>query len=429
MRFKTTLFVCLWATSSLVYAQLSDLSQAEALALEQDALRLSFQAQEQRWLAEGQLKSQLPDPVIKVGMANIPLDGFPDGLQLNQDPMSQLSIGLTQAFTRGDSRAITEAAFQVKAQQTQTQARLRALEVRRTVRQLWFSLSYSLKAQSLLTQQAAVFRQNLDNLNAGFRLGNSQSQDLLQAELQLERLNEKLAANHQQTRQLKAQLSRWLGESAWSIQPNTWPKWSLQNPEWLNPSKGASQLKPEARQQLLTHPALVMREQEVQFQNQQRLLVQESYSPAFKLDLNYGLRNSKTDTGNSRSDLLSVFVSVDLPLFTAQRQDQGYKAATQQQASAQYVHDDLLNQYLSDAEQALQQWQVLNTRLSLYQRKLLPSAKAQVEAAQQAYQSNTAPFDRLTRALIDELALKLEYEKLRSDVALNVSQLRFLQAL
>lgn len=436
MRFKTSLLAAFWLASGLANAQIAppnavikDLASAEALAVGQDPMRLNYQAQQARWLAEGTLKSQLPDPMLKFGFANLPMDNLGEGIGLDQDPMSQFSVGVSQPFTRGDSREQIRKAFTEKSRQSQSQQALRALEVRLTLRQLWYQLAYSLNAEQLLKQQLDALEQNLSNDMSSFQLGNRQSQDLLQAELQQDRLREKLGANEQQIQQLRAQLSRWLGEGVWSLDPRVSGEYqqvaatvTAGNQPQL---QGVSQLE----SQLMAHPALQSAEHEISFQQHQQEIAQSAYSPSYKLDVNYGLRNSELPNGDKRSDLLSVFVTMDLPLFTGQRQDQGYRAAVEQKASAQAMRDDLLRRMLAEGQSALAQQKVLAERLRLYDTRLIPLAKDQTLAAKQAYQSNTAAFSRFIMARVEELGLSLEREKLKRDLALIDAQLNFLQGL
>ena len=441
MRFKTSLLAAFWLASGLANAQITppnavikDLASAEALAVGQDPMRLNYQAQQARWLAEGTQKSQLPDPMIKLGFANLPMDNLGEGIGLDQDPMSQFSVGFSQPFTRGDSREQTRKAFTEKSRQSQSQQALRALEVRLTVRQLWYQLAFTLNAEQLLKQQLDALEQNLSNDMSSFQLGNRQSQDLLQAELQQDRLREKLRANKQQIQQLRAQLSRWLGESSWSLDPRV-------SGEYQQVASGVTARMTNANQplaarssetlmaQLQAHPALQSAEREISFQQHQQAIAQSAYSPSYKLDVNYGLRNSELPNGDKRSDLLSVFITMDLPLFTGKRQDQGYRAAVEQKASAQAMRDDLLRRMLAEGQSALAQQKVLAERIRLYDTRLIPLAKDQTLAAKQAYQSNTAAFSRFIMARVEELGLSLEREKLKRDLALTDAQLNFLQGL
>ncbi len=436
MHSRTLLLLGLLAASKLAYGQLPDLfhtlklTQAENLALEQDSVAQRFSAQQQSLLAEGQAQAQLPDPMLKLGVANMPVDSF----SFDQDPMTQLNIGVSQTFARGDSLRIKEKAYGLRSEQVGEQAQLRQLEVKQAVRSLWFNIRYRVTAQKLLKQKQQIFRQNLDNMVSGYTLGRSQSQDLIQAELELDRLEEKITANAQQEQQYRASLSRWIGSSAYQPLADKLPDWSDSIGE-LNSkqssSKGLSSERISSEQivpLLLRHPGLKITASSIRVQQQQLALAETAYKPVFKLDMNYGHRRNELN-GSRRPDLLSVFVTMDLPLFADKKQDKQYQAKIHSVSAAEAQRDDRLQQYLAKFSNALSQLQFIQQRLSLYQEKLLPQAKAQTHSTEQAYQSNTASFDRLTQSYIGELTLALEYQKLLTDQALIESQIRFFQAL
>jgi len=448
MHSRTLLLLGLLAASKLAYGQLPDsphalkLSQVENLALEQDSVAQQFSAQQQSLLAEGQAQAQLPDPMLKLGIANMPVDSF----SLDQDPMTQLNLGLSQTFARGDSLTIKEKTYGLRSEQVGEQAQLRQLEVKQAVRSLWFNIRYRVKAQELLQQKQQIFRQNLDNMVSGYTLGRSQSQDLIQAELELDRLEEKITANAQQEQQYRASLSRWIGSSAYQPLADKLPDWSGSivalssnqtssersisyeggSSEGISSSEGihSEQIIPL----LLQHPGLKITTTGIRVQQQQLALAENAYQPVFKLDMNYGHRRNELN-GSRRPDLLSVFVTMDLPLFADKKQDQQYKSKIHSISAAEAQRDDRLQQYLAKFSNALSQLQFIQQRLSLYQEKLLPQAKAQNHSTEQAYQSNTTSFDRLTQSYIGELTLALEYQKLLTDQALIESQIRFFQAL
>ena len=79
-----------------------DLAEAERLALAQDPLIGRFhslaEANREQAVAEG----QLPDPKLRLGALNFPTDSF----NRSQEPMTQLLVGLSQAFPRGDTLAL-----------------------------------------------------------------------------------------------------------------------------------------------------------------------------------------------------------------------------------------------------------------------------------------------------------------------------------
>ena len=68
-------------------------------------------------------------------------------------------------------------------------------------------------------------------------------------------------------------------------------------------------------------------------------LAKQRYKPGWMLDLSYGLRSGSMD-GESRPDMLSAMVTVDLPLFRANRQDREVAAARAEARGLHEMHDD-----------------------------------------------------------------------------------------
>lgn len=75
----------------------------------------------------------LPDPKISLALANMPLDTF----DFNQEAMTQLKVGVTQMFARGDSLAIKRKQLETVGSQFPLQRLDRKAKTVVTVSQLW----------------------------------------------------------------------------------------------------------------------------------------------------------------------------------------------------------------------------------------------------------------------------------------------------
>lgn len=80
-------------TATAGQAQL-DLVEAERLALAQDPLIGRFHSLEEASREQAVADGQLPDPKLRLGALNFPTDSF----NRSQEPMTQLLVGLSQAF-------------------------------------------------------------------------------------------------------------------------------------------------------------------------------------------------------------------------------------------------------------------------------------------------------------------------------------------
>jgi len=79
------------------------LKEASSLALSADPWLSGSVYREQALSDEAVAVGTLPDPKINLAAANFPTDGF----DINQEPMTQLLVGVTQMFPRGDTRALS----------------------------------------------------------------------------------------------------------------------------------------------------------------------------------------------------------------------------------------------------------------------------------------------------------------------------------
>ena len=91
----------LLGASAAAAAQLT-LEQAVALARSQDPWLEGSRHRERAMQAESVAAGALPDPVLSLGVVNLPTDNFAFG----QAPMTQFKVGVNQMFPRGDTRAL-----------------------------------------------------------------------------------------------------------------------------------------------------------------------------------------------------------------------------------------------------------------------------------------------------------------------------------
>jgi outer membrane protein TolC len=126
------------------------------------------------------------------------------------------------------------------------------------------------------------------------------------------------------------------------------------------------------------------------------------------VELGYGYRRgTDMDTGEDRSDMLTGMVSINLPLFTAQRQDRRLAAAQHDADAARYARADLLRRLDGDLGRAAASWRRFDELVRLLEDDLLPEAEQTVMSTQSAYRSDRATFEELIRSSVDELDYRL----------------------
>jgi outer membrane protein TolC len=135
------------------------------------------------------------------------------------------------------------------------------------------------------------------------------------------------------------------------------------------------------------------------------------------LDLSYGLRSGEMMSGESRPDMLTAMVTMDLPFFRANRQDREVAAARAEARGLHEMHQDHQREMQAMLAEA---WSVADRTAELerfYESELVPLAEQSVQAALLAYRSNRVMVDEVIAARRVALDTWLKHLRLSADRA------------
>ncbi|ELP6758876.1 TolC family protein [Vibrio vulnificus] len=392
------------------------LSQSDPLtllieqALANDASRKQIFAQSQAMRESGVAASTLMDPKLKVGFGGLPVDSF----KFDEDPMTNISVGLMQQFERGSTLELQSKKASQQADGMALQVAAREREVANGITQLWLDLGYQQQAERVLLENQRLMRELESFISTNYSIGKSEAQDLLNAQLQVSQLEEKLQANQQMQRRILSQMSEWLG-SEWLYQQRDLKASNQLNWDALERLLSASSTTQHFAQ-LAQHPMVQMANANIAVSQTQVELAEQSYTPQFGVEVMYAYRQANNMKGEPASDLVSAYLTMDIPLFTGNRQDRAHAAAQYQVGAAQSQKDLLLAQMNAKVNALLVDRSNLEQRLERYQNTLLEQAKARTKAVERGYQNSTAQFNDVIAATRDELAVELESQRLLTDL-------------
>ncbi len=257
-------------------------------------------------------------------------------------------------------------------------------------------------------------------IQTNYAIGKSEAQDLLNAQLQIAKLDEKLQANGQMQRRIVSQLSEWLGSewirSAHNIQADN-------QLDWHKLERIVEPNSVDHYHRLNQHPMVKMADINIAANQTQVDIAEQAYTPQFGVEVMYAHRQANNMMGEPTSDLVSAYLTMDIPLFTGNRQDRNLAAAQHQVGAAQSQKDSLLSQMNAQVNALLVDRENLQQRLDRYTDTLLPQANARIKAVERGYQNNTAQFNDVISATTDELALRVEQERLIADLNITNSNL------
>ena len=369
-------------------------SQSRAIALQEQAV------------ADG----QLPDPKLGLGVYNLPLNDF----SVTREPSTQFRTRIQQAFPRGDTlhyqQKRTEWLSKAEAAQTDMARR----EIQRDVREAFLELYYQKQAADVVSRSRDLFQSLVEITRAHFATGRVSQQDVLQAQLELSRLDDKATQIDGTIEEQQARLTRWLGDIAWQPIDPVFP--TLPHLLPLN----------ELKESLKQHPAIQTASAKVEANQQMVKAAREQYKPGWDVGLEYRKRFGDDPDGSNRDDMMAAMVTVDLPLFSEKRQDKRLAASRQNAEAAVQVREQRLRELRRMLETGYAQWKRLGAQEALYHERLVAEASDSAAAALNAYQSGTSEFTTLMRARITELDVKLNNLRVRVDRAKAQSRLLYL---
>ncbi|EOB3673853.1 TolC family protein [Vibrio vulnificus] len=398
------------ATSGQLLSQSDPLTLLIEQALANDASRKQIFAQSQAMRESGVAASTLMDPKLKVGFGGLPVDSF----KFDEDPMTNISVGLMQQFERGSTLELQSKKASQQADGMALQVAAREREVANGITQLWLELGYQQQAERVLLENQRLMRELESFISTNYSIGKSEAQDLLNAQLQVSQLEEKLQTNQQMQRRILSQMSEWLG-SEWLYQQRDLKASNQLNWDALERLLSASSTTQHFAQ-LAQHPMVQMANANIAVSQTQVELAEQSYTPQFGVEVMYAYRQANNMKGEPASDLVSAYLTMDIPLFTGNRQDRAHAAAQYQVGAAQSQKDLLLAQMNAKVNALLVDRSNLEQRLERYQNTLLEQAKARTKAVERGYQNSTAQFNDVIAATRDELAVELESQRLLTDL-------------
>ena len=409
------------------------LEQAITLAQQNDpwlhGSRLKQSAVENRSIASG----TLPDPKVSLGIMNLPTDTW----DLDQEGMTQLKVGVSQMFPRGDSLEIKKDQLKIESTKFPLLREDRKAKLKSQVSQLWLEAYLAQQTIKLIEADWSLFEQMAEVAKASYSnvVGKTRQQDVIRAQLEIVQLDDRLTSQKQKLETTIARLNEWLhiydaarlNESFnFDAQPLEFsvskelPSIQLNNPTVLKASNYSRNL---LAQELSNHPAILAIDIKRKASEKGIELAKQQYEPQWGVNASYAYRDNMP-SGDSRADLFSVGVTFDLPLFTENRQDKQVAASIADSETIKTEKLLLTKQMISVLEKELRQLKRLSDRQSIYQEQLLKQTHDQAEASLTAYTNDDGDFAEVVRARIAELntrisALRIDVDALKTVTRIN----------
>ena len=391
------------AAEPLTLAEAQRLAVSHSLQLvAQDALALAAREQ-------GAASSRLPDPVLRLGIDNLPVTG-PDRGSLGRDSMTMRRIGLSQELPRLDKRQRRAERFEREAEQALAVGEGLRATVQQDATLAWLDSYYTQAMQEVLAQRLETSQRQVQAADSAFRTGRGAQADVFAARSSLLDLQQQASQLAQRLRGASLTLARWVGAEA----AGRTPAGSL--PPWHTLPAQAD----DSRAFVLQHPELLAMAAEIDVAQLDVRLAEAAQRPDWSVEASYSQR------GPGFSSMVSLGVSVPLQWDAKNRQNRELAGQLARVDAARARHEDRLRSRQAEVQGLRNDWQAGLARLVRHDDALLPAARQRAEAALTGYRTGKGDLTSVLAAQQTELEVRMQALTLALDTARIWAQLRFL---
>lgn len=346
---------------------------------------------------------QLPDPTINVALENYPISG-PPAFSFTRESMTMERIGVEQAFPNPAKRraraqraqadiGLAEAGQAAEAQSVQVQTAL-----------AWIDLYYAERRLGQLDRLIESLDDLQSTVSARLASGSARPSQALEPSQLRAQVNDRRSALAAEVAKAKARLARFTG---------------VPNPELAGEPPALTVDRQALFAGVESLPRVRLYDAGVRSAEAESALARAEKRPDWRVNASYGRRDP------AYGGMVSVGVSVDLPLFARKRQDPLIAARASEEAQALFARDATTRLVRAELEADLAEYDMHVQQLENARSTLVPLAKRRAELDMASYAAGRLD---LGSALLSTLALaEAEVEALarEADVARDVIRINY----
>ncbi|MDF1893928.1 TolC family protein [Rahnella contaminans] len=349
---------------------------------------------------------QLPDPKLKFGIENLPVGGSNDQ-RFTREGMTMERIGIMQDYVSSSKRERKAGTLRAESRQAAANGQSIRAQLQRDTAQAWMELAIGNETVKQLKALVDESQRQIGVQRGGVSSGSGLPASVLDARLTLLSMQDKLTEAGRDVQLARTRLSQLTG---------------IDQPEILGAIPPVSELPAEATQadSISQHPEILQARREAEVAQAKSSESAIAALPDIGVEVYYGRRADNYD------DLAGVMVTVDLPLFTASRQDKDHAA---DQSMAMESNDrlaQLIRTHQAQLTTLLAQYQAANTLWQRQKNDVVPLQQQRVSVIQAQYRAGKSSLNDVLEARRSLLDSQITQRNAELDVARYWVALRYL---
>ncbi|QIX94707.1 TolC family protein [Cedecea sp. FDAARGOS_727] len=350
---------------------------------------------------------QLPDPKLKFGIENLPVQGS-NSHRFTREGMTMQRIGIMQDYVSEEKR--DRKADTILAQSASSKAKAETIRanLQRETAQAWLELALSEKVLIAARKLVSETERQVGVQKATVASGSSPASGVVDIRMTLLTMQDKVTLAERDVTLAKTRLLQLTGQQVDSV-AGSLPRFQRlpADPQVLEEG-------------VVQHPEVIEAAREADVARAKSAQSEVASKPDVGVEVYYARRAEGFD------DMAGVMFTVDLPLFKSQRQDKDYSAdvsrsmeANDQLALARREHVALVRTLVANYQAAQSVWQ-------RQQEQALPLQRQRLSLLESQYSAGKSTLAELLTARRELLDTELTASSAEKAVATNWAAIRYL---
>jgi len=355
----------------------------------------------------------LEDPTVSFGMLNLPTDTW----RLNQDPMTQKMLELSQKFPFPGKRRLRSEVATEQAKSEELTYRDKANEIRAKVVMSYWTLALAYAGFDIVQKNKQFWEQVVQVTETRYKVGQGTQADVLQAQVELGNYLDRLLQYKQRQESSQADLN------ALRSQP---PQTPVARPQPLKPRPFKLKLddllaQAEARPQLQALKTLVVKQEKAVD------LAKKEYFPDATVTLGYAFRETLGPPVNvKQADMFNGGVMFNIPVWQGSKIKPKIREEQERRTAAKEAVQNTWNQLAAAIKDRYARLMRLTQQITLYNHGIIPQARQAAEASLASYTVGSLGFERLYQNQIAAYNAELTLQEYLKDFEENWAELEWL---
>ena len=350
---------------------------------------------------------QLPDPVLKAGVDNLPLTGT-DRLSLTNDFMTMRRVGVTQEITRAAKRRLRGERFEREAEKSLAEKDVMAAAIERDTALAWLDLYYAEAMAAVIVEQGAQAQLEMQAADGTYRAGRGTQADLFAARSALASFDDRASEFQLRIRNATIMLARWVGAAA-------------DLPLAGKPSIDTIPIDAvNLEAQFAHHPQIAVMVKQEEIAQAEAQLAHANKKSDWSVEVAFQQR------GPAYAYMMSVGVSIPLQWDQQLRQDRELSSKLSMVARAKEEREETLRAHVAETRTMINEWESKRERSARYGRERIALAQQRTSALLSAYRGGKASLPDVLAARRNEIDVRLQALQLDAETARLWAQLNFI---